>query len=38
VVLPGAEDVEAARDVRDVLLSDAGRSVLRCYGFVLPEN
>lgn len=36
VVLAGARDVEAARTVRDVLLSDAGVEILARYGFTLP--
>lgn len=33
VVLPGADDVDAARAVRDTLLGPAGRRVLARYGF-----
>jgi molybdate transport system substrate-binding protein len=35
VVLSRATDAEAARAIRDVLLGDAGRSVLERYGFVV---
>jgi len=34
VVLPGADDVDAARAVRDTLLGPAGRAVLSRYGFL----
>lgn len=36
VVLSGAHDAEAARTVRDVLLSEPGREILARYGFSLP--
>jgi molybdate transport system substrate-binding protein len=38
VVLARSSDVEAARAVRDVLLSTHGTDVLERYGFVLPEG
>jgi molybdate transport system substrate-binding protein len=38
VVLARAEDVEAARAVRDALLSGPGRDLLRRYGFFLPDD
>jgi len=36
VVLRDAADVEAARAVRDTMLSEPGRELLRRYGFFLP--
>jgi molybdate transport system substrate-binding protein len=36
VVLAGASDLDAARTVRDVLLSEAGAQILDRYGFSLP--
>lgn len=36
VVLGGAADVEAARAVRETMLSEPGQELLRTYGFVLP--
>lgn len=36
VVLSGAHDAEAARTVRDVLLSEPGLEILARYGFSLP--
>lgn len=36
VVLADAHDVEAARTVREVLLSDRGRQILARYGFSMP--
>jgi molybdate transport system substrate-binding protein len=38
VVLSAATDSDAARDVRDVLLGEAGLEVLADYGFSLPER
>lgn len=38
VVLAGAEDPDAARRVRDVLLGEQGRAALDRYGFTLPEG
>jgi molybdate transport system substrate-binding protein len=38
VVLAGASDAEAARDVRDVILSAEGREILERYGFSLPKD
>jgi len=38
VVLAGATDPDAARTLRDVLLSGAGTDVLARYGFSLPEG
>jgi molybdate transport system substrate-binding protein len=38
VVLAGAGDPDAARDVRDVILSAEGRGVLKRYGFSLPKD
>jgi molybdate transport system substrate-binding protein len=37
-VLHRARDVEAARAVREVLLGDEGRDLLRRYGFFLPDG
>lgn len=37
-VLADARNPEAARLVRDVIVSDAGRSILREYGFTLPGD
>jgi len=36
VVLRGAADVEAARAVRNTMLSEPGKELLRRYGFFLP--
>lgn len=36
VVLAGAADVAAARAVRETMLSEPGRELLRAYGFFLP--
>ncbi len=36
VVLAGAQDLDAARTVRDVLLSEPGREILARYGFTMP--
>ncbi len=36
VVLAAAQDPEAARAVRDFLLGDRGRTILKAYGFYLP--
>lgn len=36
VVLRGAADVEAARAVRETMLSEPGQELLRTYGFFLP--
>ena len=38
VVLEGADDPAAARAVRDTLLSEPGRALLRRYGFSLPDS
>ncbi|HEX6248022.1 MAG TPA: molybdate ABC transporter substrate-binding protein [Nocardioidaceae bacterium] len=38
VVLGDARDADAARTVRDVLLSEPGREILDRYGFTLPEG
>jgi len=38
VVLEGADDPAAARAVRDTLLSEPGRELLRRYGFSLPGS
>jgi molybdate transport system substrate-binding protein len=38
VVLAGAQDPTAARAVRDTLLSESGRALLRRYGFSLPDS
>lgn len=36
VVLSGADDVDAAQAVRETLLSEPGKELLRRYGFFLP--
>lgn len=38
VVLADAGDPDAARDVRDVILSAEGREILKRYGFSLPKE
>lgn len=38
VVLAAAGDTEAARDVRDVILSAEGREILKRYGFSMPKD
>ena len=38
VVLAGASDPAAARELRDVLLGEVGTEVLARYGFTLPED
>jgi len=38
VVLERAQDPAAARAVRDTLLSEPGRALLRRYGFFLPDS
>lgn len=38
VVLAGASDRAAARELRDVLLGEVGTEVLARYGFTLPED
>ena len=37
VVLRGAADIDAARQVRSFLLGDAARTILKQYGFSFPE-
>ncbi len=38
VVLTKAEDLDAARAVRETLLSEPGKELLRKYGFFLPDE
>lgn len=38
VVLKGAQDIEAARTVRDVIMSPQGRAVLARYGFAMDAQ
>lgn len=38
VVLADASDPDAARDVRDVILSAEGREILQRYGFSMPKG
>lgn len=38
VVLGRARDVEAARQVREAMLSEQGRALLERFGFALPES
>ena len=38
VILPWAKNRKAAQDLRAFVLSDAGKTILRRYGFFMPDE